>query len=115
MSVIRKVVGANIRHYRKKKNLTQAQLAELVNSADAYIGSIERGEANFTMETLERICTGLQVDVENLFKPISIQPLNKSETVTIISRKLNGLSDEEVETVNDVVEILIKSFESHKQ
>lgn len=115
MSFTRKLVGANIRHYRKKMGLTQSQLAELANSADTYIGAIERGETNFTIETLERICCGLNVDVGSLFKPISIPSINKTENIAMITKKLAELSSEEVETVNDIINVLMKSFDSNKQ
>lgn len=37
-------IGQRIRFYRKKKHLTQEQLAELCNFHPTYIGQLERGE-----------------------------------------------------------------------
>jgi ribosome-binding protein aMBF1 (putative translation factor) len=40
---------------RKSCNLTQAQLADKLNTKQAYIAKLEKGAANITIATLERI------------------------------------------------------------
>lgn len=44
---IKNLFGRKIKEYRKKKNLTQAQLAELVNVDDKHISCIESVGCNF--------------------------------------------------------------------
>ena len=39
-----KILGANIRKYRKQIGITQEQLAEKIGKSVNYIGMIERGE-----------------------------------------------------------------------
>ncbi|MNW42688.1 HTH-type transcriptional regulator PuuR [compost metagenome] len=68
MSDLRILVGERIRAIRKSKGLTQLQLAELSSLDDAYIGAVERGERNFTIDTLEKIHAALQVDAADLFR-----------------------------------------------
>ena len=41
---IKNLFGRKIKEYRKKRNLTQAQLAELVNVDDKHISCIESGK-----------------------------------------------------------------------
>ncbi|TKH46103.1 XRE family transcriptional regulator, partial [Paenibacillus terrae] len=48
MTKLRNSVGERIRTIRKAKGLTQQQLAELSGLDDSYIGSVERGERNFS-------------------------------------------------------------------
>jgi transcriptional regulator with XRE-family HTH domain len=67
MTTLRNSVGERIRAIRKAKGLTQQQLAELSGLDDAYIGSVERGERNFSIDTLEKILTGLNVPSYSLF------------------------------------------------
>lgn len=62
MSSIRKIVGKNIRLFRKAKGLTQERLAELVNVSSSYIGYLERGLRSPSLDLLERIGTTLEVD-----------------------------------------------------
>lgn len=42
-------IGRNIRHLRKKKNLTQDQLAELIDGDQKYISRIESGKAKASL------------------------------------------------------------------
>ena len=67
MTELRNSVGDRIRAMRKAKGLTQQQLAELSNLDDAYIGSVERGERNFSVNTLEKIVVALKIQPAELF------------------------------------------------
>lgn len=67
MTKLRNTVGERIRAIRKAKGLTQQQLAELSGLDDAYIGSVERGERNFSIDTLEKILKGLNTPANDLF------------------------------------------------
>ena len=51
----------------------------------AYVGHIERGVQNPTLNTLERICKGLDISVENLF-------IDKSATVDMNTAALQYFS-----------------------
>lgn len=68
VSAVVKRVGERIRRLRKNKGLTQEQLAELSGLHTNYVGQVERGEKNLTVETLEKIVRGLGVTLEELFR-----------------------------------------------
>ena len=55
MSDIAKVIGQRIRNYRTQKGLSQEKLAELAGCHPTYIGQLERGEKNATLESVEKI------------------------------------------------------------
>lgn len=63
------VVGLNVKVLRTKKRLTQAQLAELVDVHEKYIGKIESGKQNITLKTLNRLSNALSVNPVELLKP----------------------------------------------
>lgn len=63
---LRAILAANIKTYRKKKNLSQEGLAELCGLHRTYIGSIERQERNATLSTLEALSEPLGVTVPEL-------------------------------------------------
>ena len=63
-------LGKRIREERLKLNLTQERLAEDVNLSTAYIGQVERGEKNATIESIEKICIALNFPLEVLFNKI---------------------------------------------
>jgi transcriptional regulator with XRE-family HTH domain len=55
------IVGNNIRKYRKSLNISQEELAEKADLHRTYIGGIERGERNITLDSLQIIATALNV------------------------------------------------------
>ena len=63
-----KEIGLKIAYYRKKKEYTQAQLAEKVGISTNYLGMIERGNQgkSFSLGTLFLIAQALEVNPEEL-------------------------------------------------
>ena len=70
MSDIAKILGQRIRNYRTAKGLSQERLAELSGCHPTYIGQIERGEKNATIESIEKISTALQISLSQLFEKL---------------------------------------------
>ncbi len=64
---IEKKLGSKISYLRKKKKISQEKLAEKANISEIYIGEIERGDANPTLEKLKLIANALGVEVSDLF------------------------------------------------
>ena len=60
-----KEIGLRIGYYRRKKGLTQAQLAELVDISPNYMGSIERGNKgkSYSIDVLFKIADALGIEV----------------------------------------------------
>ncbi|MEE1182454.1 MAG: helix-turn-helix transcriptional regulator [Treponema sp.] len=51
---VKKIFGENVRNYRRKQNLTQEKLAELIDVSPKHLGVIERGDAFVSAELLEK-------------------------------------------------------------
>ena len=73
MSDIAKVLGQRIRNYRTAKGLSQEKLAELSGCHPTYIGQIERGEKNATIESIEKISAALNISLSKLFEKLGTQ------------------------------------------
>lgn len=67
---IKKIVALNIRKYRKLKGYTQEELALYTDRSFEFIRRIEseQGRRGFSVETLWRIATVLEMPMDNLFK-----------------------------------------------
>lgn len=65
------VLAANLRSYRQKMQLSQEALAERCGLHRTYIGSVERGERNVTLSSLEVLARALGVSVPGLLTPRS--------------------------------------------
>lgn len=70
MSDIAKAIGQRIRNYRTKQGLSQEKLAELSGCHPTYIGQLERGEKNATIESIERIAAALNIPLSKLFEKL---------------------------------------------
>ncbi|MDD5428490.1 MAG: helix-turn-helix transcriptional regulator [Candidatus Omnitrophica bacterium] len=57
-----------MRKFRKKKSLSQEDLAFESGLHRAYIGQIERGEKNIGLINLEKIAKALKISVNDLIK-----------------------------------------------
>lgn len=71
MSMIAKSIGQRIRNYRTQAGLTQEKLAELSGLHPTYIGQVERGEKNTTLESIQKISAALQISLSQLFEKLS--------------------------------------------
>ena len=67
MSDIAKIIGQRIRNYRTQKGLSQEKLAELAACHPTYIGQLERGEKNATLESVEKIASAMDISLSELF------------------------------------------------
>ena len=61
-------VGRNLRRLRNKTGVSQDEFADLAGLHRTYIGAVERGERNITLDTLQRLATALKADVEELLQ-----------------------------------------------
>jgi transcriptional regulator with XRE-family HTH domain len=63
------ILAANLRSYRRERELSQESLAELCGLHRTYIGSVERSERNVTLSSLEVLARALGVSVPTLLTP----------------------------------------------
>ncbi|MFC1453393.1 helix-turn-helix domain-containing protein [Verrucomicrobiota bacterium] len=61
-------LGAAIRRRRQELGLSQEQFAEVVDCHRNFVGRIERGQQNPTVDTLVRIANGLKCKVVDLIR-----------------------------------------------
>ncbi len=78
MNELAKIIGQRIRSYRTAKKLSQENLAELAGCHPTYIGQIERGEKNATVESIYKITTALNVPLSRLFEKLGGDESNES-------------------------------------
>lgn len=68
---IYKQLGENIRKYRKKRKLSQEELALKISTVRNYIGCIERAERFPSVAILFEISKALNISLEDLFKDVN--------------------------------------------
>lgn len=60
--------GLNVFYYRKKRRLSQTQLAELADIHRTYVSAIELGKVGVSFDVLFRLADALGVPVKQLFE-----------------------------------------------
>lgn len=64
---VNKLIGLQIANIRRKRELTQEELAESVNVATETISRLERGVSMPSLKTLEKISHALHISLKDLF------------------------------------------------
>ena len=59
--------GLNVVYYRKRKKLTQLQLAELVDVDRSHISAMELGNVGVSFDVIFRLCEVLEITPKELF------------------------------------------------
>jgi len=62
--------GNNVKKYRLKLNLSQEQLALKAGLDRTYIGGIERGERNISLNNIKKLSLALEIKISKLFEDL---------------------------------------------
>jgi DNA-binding XRE family transcriptional regulator len=58
------LIGQHIKEIRKKRNLTQAQLGELIGVQKAQVSKLENNTSNFSIGTIMKVFKALDAEVK---------------------------------------------------
>ncbi|MGO4274292.1 helix-turn-helix domain-containing protein [Paenibacillus sp. TAF58] len=109
-------VGARIRMVRKNRGLTQEQLGERVQQPQSYVGGIERGEKNISLDTLERIVDALEIRPADLFNSYNdVQSKDQIEKDRQIDYLIHLLQDRklgELTTITRLIADVLKAYDA---
>ncbi|MBE6884116.1 MAG: helix-turn-helix domain-containing protein [Ruminococcaceae bacterium] len=97
MTSMAKTIGQRIRKYRARRGLSQEKLAEFSGCHPTYIGQLERGEKNATIESIEKIAAALEVSLSKLFEKLGESEKETENLPLVCYEFLLGKSKEEQE------------------
>ena len=105
MTSLKKLIAHNMRKYRRTLGISQAVLAERIDTSTHYIAMIELERKTPSLLMLERIAAALQIDPPELFSMRSI-PSNSLEnmqkTILIdIEKAVSHIVNEHLKTIGD--------------
>ena len=98
MTIDYKALGAKIKEYRKKENITQEQLAEMADISLSHMSNIETASASVSLPALKLIADALDVTLDELL----IDSYSKKQKEYLYSRKLECIL-EQCETVEQEI------------
>ncbi|MBQ9199157.1 MAG: helix-turn-helix transcriptional regulator [Lachnospiraceae bacterium] len=111
-SVDYSLIGRRVRYYRTLRNLTQANLAEIVGVADNYISMIESGYKKASLETLVAICNALNITMDVLL--MDNLKSKYFENHSVLEELFSECSKEETLFVMDIITSLIDTLHTNR-
>ena len=67
MTEIKLKFGRKLREVRELRGLSQEELAEEAGLHRTYVGSVERGERNISLENIEKLASALGIQINEFF------------------------------------------------
>lgn len=102
---IKKLIGRRIKEIRLSKNITQQQLAEMIDIDQRSMSAIECG-TNFPTKNLLKIANSLGVELKELFDYEHLE-IDDSQKINQISKLLHNLSSNDLNIVYRLVKNLV--------
>ena len=62
--------GSRIQELRKKNNLTQSELAEKIGLSTNFIGMVERGERNTSVDKIFKLAKAFNISLAQFFEAL---------------------------------------------
>lgn len=64
----RNIFAKKLKAFRVQKGLSQEELADIAGLHRTYVGSVERGERNISIDNIERLASALKIPIQDLLK-----------------------------------------------
>ena len=105
---LRKSFGRRVRSLRRTRELSQMALAERSGLDHNYIGQVERGQRNASIESAAMIADGLQIDLADLMQLVSRSRRREiSPDLMEILALLEGETADTVARARDLIQLML--------
>jgi len=102
-------LGRRIREERLKMNLTQEKLAEDIDISTAYVGQIERGDRNLTLDKLVLIANRLGITVDYLLS--DSVPIGNTTAHNLITQIMHNRSGDEIMLAVNMLKLMFSHID----
>lgn len=89
-------IGAKIKEFRLKRNLTQKELAKLVSVGDTTIANYEKGFRSPKKDTMFDLANAFNISIDDLFPPIQNDSSSNTSQIQSIYDELTPLRQNKV-------------------
>lgn len=108
MSSLAVEIGHRIRNYRIGNKQSQEELAEMSGLHPTYIGQVERGEKNATLESISKIAAGLGIALSTLFENIEEAAADEPSCAAKAFGLVQSLPIDKQKRVLEILESIVK-------
>jgi len=104
MNEIKKLIGKRIKELRKEHNLSQQELAELINIDQRNLSNIECG-ISFPSKSLLQIAEAFDISLKDLFD-FEHLTLKRADMLNYIENKIQYLDDRNIKFIYRIIKSL---------
>lgn len=104
MNEIKKLIGKRIKELRKEHNLSQQELAELINIDQRNLSNIECG-ISFPSKSLLQIAEAFDISLKDLFD-FEHLTLKRTDMLNYIENKIQYLDDRNIKFIYRIIKSL---------
>lgn len=112
MSLNYKLIGRRVKEARRQKQISQAELAERIDTSVSYISHIETGKKKASLESLVRIANVLESTVDYMLN--GNQTYDVLEYQTDLVRLVEGCSSYEKRIIYEIASATKRSLHDNK-
>ncbi|WP_319471163.1 helix-turn-helix transcriptional regulator [uncultured Pseudodesulfovibrio sp.] len=106
MSDFSKRVGKRIRVLRLQKGLSLDGLAEIASVNGKHLGKCERGQANATLEFIEKVATALDVEPKALFD--NAHEKDRKSLANQLKRHIDDAEEQDLKLISRIITAVLK-------
>lgn len=106
--------GERLRQLRRERGFTQEEMALRAEITTSYYGQLERGTANPTVSTLNKICDVLGVSITDIFTEANTNLLNIDSLLLQIMYFLSDKTEEEKSIALSLIKTAFKLKNQNK-
>lgn len=96
-------ISQNIKKYRQLYGMTQEELAGYLELDTQYYAQLERGERNFSIDKIIRLCSVFHVGVEDIIQTDSSTAEDTSAQLRSLTARLEKLSASQLAVVEKFI------------
>lgn len=90
-----KQFGEHLRGLRKARDMSQSQLGEMAGMNDKYLGELERGDGNPSLDVLDRLAKALEIDLATLVGD-EVTRMDRAQARTEAIQRVDAMSDDQL-------------------
>lgn len=109
---LNKQIGERCRKAREIVGYTQEQLAEQIGVSTQFLSDAERGITGMSVNTIIKLCNTLNISADFLL--LGTEESSETESALSIYTRMKRLSPQELELVETVTNLMMKSFHLSK-
>jgi transcriptional regulator with XRE-family HTH domain len=99
-------LAVGIRAIRKRRGLSQEEMAALINRSPDAISNLERGRSLPTIETLDELAKGLNIPLAEFFLDTETEDADRAEAMARLTDAARQLDDQMLTTAAALIEVL---------